>query len=98
METRLEVPTQFRELAAKTIDNTEEAFRLFFDAASASIPYEAAQSYILFQRTVQAKVAYARRLAFATTISETASAHAAFLRTLIEIASDLIRMSSKPGS
>jgi hypothetical protein len=45
------------------------------------------------QRQVQGKLAYARRLALEY-LRETTAAHAAFLAQ-IEIASDLIRMSSK---
>jgi DNA-binding transcriptional regulator/RsmH inhibitor MraZ len=95
METRLEVPTEFRELVAKTIDHTEQAFRLFFEAARASIPPDSATAYSLFQRTVQAKLSYARRLAFAKNLRETAAAHAAFLGTQVEIATDLIRLSAE---
>lgn len=95
METRLEVPTEFRDLVAMTIDHTEQAFRLFFDAAAASIPADAATPYILFQRTVHAKLAYARRLAFAEDFREMTAAHAAFLRTQLQIAADLIRLSSE---
>jgi hypothetical protein len=38
METRLEVPTEFRELVAKTIDHIEQAFRLFFEGRSCIYP------------------------------------------------------------
>ncbi|WFU18857.1 hypothetical protein [Bradyrhizobium sp. CB3481] len=95
METRLEVPIELRETVAKTIDHTEQAFSLFFDAANTSVPPGATTSYALFQRTVHAKLAYARRLAFAKDFRETTAAHAAFLRTQIEIATELIRLSSK---
>ena len=52
METRLEVPIEFRETVAKTIDYTDQPFSLFFDAANASIPKRRHNvGYVLFQRT-----------------------------------------------
>jgi hypothetical protein len=97
MDERLEVPLHIRELAVKSIDQVEQAFGFFFNAASAAVSASAATPHALLQRTVQAKLAYARRLAFSKSFRETTAAHAAFLRTQIEIASDLIRISSKAG-
>ena len=37
METKIEVPSQVRELVAISIDNIEKALALFFDAATKSI-------------------------------------------------------------
>src|ERR1700760_4519406 len=37
MEPKLEVPAELRELVEKTIDQTEKAFGMFFDAANKSV-------------------------------------------------------------
>jgi len=37
MEPKLEVPPELRDLAEKTIEQAEKAFKMFFDAASKSI-------------------------------------------------------------
>jgi hypothetical protein len=92
METRLEVPIEF---LAKTIDQTEQHSVCSSMPPANLFPANAATSYTLFQRTVHAKLAYARRLAFAKDFRETTAAHNAFLRTQIEIATDLIRLSSQ---
>jgi hypothetical protein len=62
---------QVRELAAKSVDHTEQAFNFFFDAAKAPLPPSASDPYALFQRYVVAELAYARRLAFAENVRET---------------------------
>ena len=37
IEPKLEVPAELRDLVEKTIDQTEKAFEMFFDAANKSV-------------------------------------------------------------
>ena len=47
METKIEVPSQVRELVAISIDNIEKALALFFDAATKSIAPSSPESIAL---------------------------------------------------
>ena len=91
-EQKLEVPTDIRELVAKTIDQTERAFSFFFDAANASILSEPAKTALLLaQQNVKASFDHARKLANAKDLQETMALQAEFLRTRIENAGEFMR-------
>ena len=62
METKIEVPSQVRELVAISVDNIERALALFFDAATKSI---APSSPLIALLKGCHKNGYARKLALA---------------------------------
>jgi hypothetical protein len=74
METKIEVPSQVRELVAINIDNIEKALALSFDAATKSIVPNSPESIALLKRVIAVKMDYARKLALASDLSE-ATAH-----------------------
>jgi len=68
VEPKLEVPAELRELAEKTIDQAERAFRLFFDAAqksSVTAPTPAAelskQVLAFWEESLKTSFEYARK-------------------------------------
>ena len=81
IEPKLEVPTELRDLAEKTIDQAEKAFGMFFDAANksiASIPSPGTemskQALSLTEQNIKASFEHARKLVHATDLQE-AHAH-----------------------
>jgi hypothetical protein len=55
METKIEVPSQVRELVAISIDSIEKALALFFDAATKSIAPNSLESIERLKRVVAVK-------------------------------------------
>ena len=94
MEIGLEVPAPVRELVAMSIDNTEKAFALFFDAATKSVAPASAESLVLLKRVIAVKIDYARKVALAKDVSEATALQFAYCRAQIEITTDLIRVVS----
>ncbi len=89
METKLDVPVQFRELAAGSIDNAEKAFAFFFDAVATSVAPASAESLVLLKRVIAVEIDYARKLALAKDLSEATALQFAYCRAQIEITTDL---------
>jgi hypothetical protein len=94
METKIEVPSQVRELVAISVDNIEMALALFFDAATKSIAPSSPESIALLKRVIAVKMDYARKLAIANDLSEATALQFAYCRSQVEITTDLIRIVS----
>jgi phasin len=87
-ETKLEVPTELRDLAEKTIDHAEKAFGMFFDAANksmASIPNPATevskQALSFTEQNMKAAFDHARKLVHATDLQEAMKIQSEFLKS-----------------
>ena len=94
METKIEVPSQVRELINISIDNIEKALALFFDAATESISPNSPESIALLKRVIAVKMDYARKLALANDVAEATALQFAYCRSQVEITVDLIRIAS----
>jgi hypothetical protein len=82
-EPKLEVPAELRELAEKTIDQAEQAFGLFFDAArrstsTASTPVQELSTLVLAfsEESLKTSFEYARKLAQTSSLQEAANVQA----------------------
>ncbi len=88
VEPKLEVPAELRELAAKTIDQAEKAFGMFFDAANksvASIPGSGTQiskqALTFTEHNMKAAFEHARRLVQATDLQQAMQIQSEFLKS-----------------
>jgi phasin len=88
IEPKLEVPAELRDLAEKTIEQAEQAFRMFFDAASksmASVPgggTEISKQALSFtEQNMRAAFENARKLVHATDLQEAMRIQSEFLRS-----------------
>jgi phasin len=88
IEPKLEVPAELRDLAEKTIEQAEQAFRMFFDAASksmASVPgggNEISKQALSFtEQNMRAAFEHARKLVHATDLQEAMRIQSEFLRS-----------------
>lgn len=95
---KLEVPAELRELAAKSIEQTEKAFAMFFDAAGksvVSVPGPASefsrQALALTEQNIKAAFDHARRLVQATELEEAMRIQSEFLRTQFTNAGEHMR-------
>src|SRR6202040_4280825 len=87
IEPKLEVPTELRDLAEKTIDQAEKAFGMFFDAANksvASMPSPGTeiskQALSFTEQNMKAAFEHARKLVHATDLQEAMRIQSEFLR------------------
>jgi hypothetical protein len=94
METKIEVPSEVRELVTIGIDNAEKALALLFDNVTRSIAPNSLDSIALLRRVIVVKMDYARKLACARDLSEAAALQFAYCRAQVEITADLIRIVS----
>ena len=94
MGARLEVPVQVRELALVGIDNAEKALAIFFDNVAKSIAPNSVETIALLKRVIAVKMDYARKIARARDLTETAALQFAYCRSQVEITTDLIRIIS----
>ena len=83
----VDVPRDVRELVEKTIDQTENAFSIFFQQAK--LPSDLAMNFA--QQNVATSLEYARKLAAAQDLQEVVSLQAEYLRAQIEHASQFMR-------
>ena len=97
-EPELEVPAELRELAEKTIDQAEQAFGLFFDAARKSIPTaptpvsELSTLVLAFsEESLKTSFEYARKLALTSSLQEAANIQAELVSRQIGSAQQHIR-------
>lgn len=88
MEPKLEVPAELRELVEKTIDQTEKAFGMFFDAANksvASMPTPGTeiskQALSFTEQNLKAAFEHARKLVHATDLQQAMQIQSEFLRS-----------------
>jgi hypothetical protein len=77
IEPKIEVPAELRDLVEKTIDQTEKAFGMFFDAANksvASIPNPGTemskQALSFTEHNMKAAFEHARKLVHATDLQQ----------------------------
>ena len=97
-EPKLEVPTELRDLAEKTVDQAEKAFGMFFDAANksiASIPAPgtemAKQALSLTEQNLKAAFEHARKLVHATDLQEAMRIQSDFLKSQFTNAGEHMR-------
>jgi phasin len=87
-EMKLQVPTELRYSAEKTIDQAEKAFDMFFDAANksmASIPLPTMEiskkALSLAEQNMKAAFDHARKLVHATDLQEAMQIQSEFLKS-----------------
>lgn len=97
-EPKLEVPAELRDLAEKTIDQAEQAFGLFFDAASKSMTAipgggtEISKQALSFtEQNMRAAFEHARKLVHATDLQEAMQIQSDFLRSQFTNAGEHMR-------
>ena len=98
IEPKIEVPAELRDLVEKTIDQTEKAFGMFFDAANksaASIPGPGTdmsrQALTFTEQNMKAAFEHARKLAHATDLQQAMQIQSEFLRSQFTTAGDHMR-------
>ncbi|MCW2199735.1 phasin [Bradyrhizobium elkanii] len=101
IEPKLEVPAELRDLAEKTIDQAEQAFSLFFDAASKSMTSmpgagtEISKQALSFtEQNMKAAFEHARKLVHATDLQEAMRIQSEFLRSQFTNAGEHMRQIS----
>jgi phasin len=98
IEPKLEVPTELRDLAEKTIDQAEKAFGMFFDAANksiASVPSPGTemskQALSLTEQNMKAAFDHARKLVHATDLQQAMQIQSEFLKSQFTNAGEHMR-------
>src|ERR1700744_2034994 len=98
MEPKLEVPAELRDLVEKTIDQTEKAFGMFFDAANksvASMPTPGTemskQALGFTEQNMKAAFEHARKLVHATDLQQAMQIQLEFLRSQFTNAGEHMR-------
>jgi phasin len=97
-EPKIEVPAELRDLVEKTIDQTEKAFEMFFDAANksvASMPNPGTeisrQALTFTEQNMKAAFEHARKLAHATDLQQAMQIQSEFLRSQFTNAGEHMR-------
>jgi phasin len=97
-EPKLEVPAELRDLVEKTIDQTERAFGMFFDAANksvASMPNPGTeiskQALTFTEQNMKAAFEHARKLVHATDLQQAMQIQSEFLRSQFTTAGEHMR-------
>jgi phasin len=98
IEPKIEVPTELRDLAEKTIDQAEKAFGMFFEAATksmSSVPgagTEVSKQALAFtEQNMKSAFEHARKLVHATDLQEAMRIQSDFLRSQFTSAGDHMR-------
>jgi phasin len=98
IEPKLEVPAELRELVEKTIDQTERAFGMFFDAANKSVTSmpnpgtEISKQALTFtEQNMKAAFEHARKLVHATDLQQAMQIQSEFLRSQFTTAGEHMR-------
>src|ERR1700759_3376914 len=98
LQPKLEVPAELRDLTEKAIEQTEQAFRMFFDAANksvASVPGPTAgiskQAPYFTEQNMKAGFEHARKLVEATDLQQARQIQAEFLRSQFTNAGEHMR-------
>src|ERR1700735_5267872 len=101
IEPKLEVPAELRELVEKTIDQTERAFGMFFDAANKSVTSmpnpgtEISKQALTFtEQNMKAAFEHARKLVHATDLQQAMQIQSEFLRSQFTNAGEHMRQIS----
>jgi phasin len=97
-EPKIEVPAELRDLVEKTIDQTEKAFGMFFDAANksvASMPNPGTeisrQALTFTEQNMKAAFEHARKLVHATDLQQAIQIQSEFLRSQFTNAGEHMR-------
>ena len=95
---KLEVPSELRDLAEKTIEQAEKAFKMFFEAASksmTSMPGPGAeiskQALSFTEQNMKAAFEHARKLVHATDLQQAMQIQSEFLRSQFTNAGEHMR-------
>src|SRR5215471_10363056 len=98
IEPKLEVPTELRDLAEKTIDQAEKAFGLFFEAATKSMSSMpgtgtdvSKQALAFTEQNMKSAFDHARKLVHATDLQEAMRIQSEFLRSQFTNAGEHMR-------
>jgi phasin len=98
IEPKLEVPTELRDLAEKTIDQAEKAFGLFFEAATKSMSSMpgtgtdvSKQALAFTEQNMKSAFEHARKLVHATDLQEAMRIQSEFLRSQFTNAGEHMR-------
>jgi phasin len=98
IEPKIEVPAELRDLVEKTIDQTEKAFGMFFDAANksvASIPNPGTemskQALSFTEHNIKAAFEHARKLVHATDLQQAMQIQSEFLKSQFTHAGEHMR-------
>ena len=98
VEPKIEVPAELRDLVEKTIDQTEKAFGMFFDAANksvASMPNPGTeisrQALTFTEQNMKAAFEHARKLVHATDLQQAMQIQSEFLRSQFTNAGEHMR-------
>jgi phasin len=98
VEPKIEVPAELRDLVEKTIDQTEKAFGMFFDAANksvASMPNPGTeisrQALTFTEQNMKAAFDHARKLVHATDLQQAMQIQSEFLRSQFTNAGEHMR-------
>jgi phasin len=97
-EPKLEVPVELREMTEKSIDQAEQAFGMFFDAAKRSmmsIPAPGTEvskrALSLTEQNMKAAFEHARKLVHATDLQQAMQMQSEFLRSQFTSAGENMR-------
>ena len=98
IEPKIEVPAELRDLVEKTIDQTEKAFGMFFDAANKSVTAVSSpgseiskQALTFTEQNMKAAFEHARKLVHATDLQQAMQIQSEFLRSQFTTAGDHMR-------
>jgi phasin len=98
IEPKLEVPAELRDLVEKTIDQTEKAFGMFFDAAKKSVSTvpnagtEISRQALSFtEQNMKAAFEHARKMVHATDLQQAMQIQSEFLRSQFTTAGEHMR-------
>ena len=98
IEPKIEVPTELRDLAEKTIDQAEKAFGLFFEAATKSMSSMpgtgtdvSKQALAFTEQNMKSAFDHARKLVHATDLQEAMRIQSEFLRSQFTNAGEHMR-------
>src|SRR3984885_5627108 len=98
LQPKLEVPAELRDLTEKAIEQTEQAFRMFFDAANKSVssapgPAGARSKQALYftEQNMKAAFEHARKLVQATDLQQAMQIQSEFLRSQFTNAGEHMR-------
>ena len=98
IEPKIEVPTELRDLAEKTIDQAEKAFGLFFEAATKSMSSMpgtgtdvSKQALAFTEQNMKSAFDHARKLVHATDLQEAMRIQSEFLRSQFTNAGEHVR-------
>jgi hypothetical protein len=94
---KIEVPTEVRALAEKSIDHVEQAFELFFASAHRSLPPASSMSpdsLTLSEQNLKAALRQARNLVYTTELQQLMQLQSEFMKGLLANAQQQLELMS----